>query len=316
MNASANRRLSAKAAPRGAPQGQRSGATRAAQSGTRQAAKSSRSKRALTGIRRRGVVIALSVTGVIAAMLVTGVIVAAPLGDAIGQAVNGALSVGAKNEVPDAPQSIVVPPQSAAVSQAGDTAGALPGLPGLADVAWATRISTETNISVRAIQAYAGVAIAKQTENPGCHLGWNTLAAIGSVESGNGTHGGSTVGVDGAVTPPIYGPALDGNGFNTVPDSDAGAIDADATGDRAVGPMQMIPQAWRNWGTDANADGKVDPQNIDDATLATANYLCHAGGDLSTDAGWKKAVAAYNDAGSYALKVSQAANRFAAATAT
>jgi membrane-bound lytic murein transglycosylase B len=248
-------------------------------------------------------------------MLVTGIFVAGPLGDALQRAVTNAVNAAGATQGQDAPQTVVVPPQSLAVSQPGGTPGALPGLPGLADVAWATRVATETNISLRAIQAYAGVAIAKQNENPGCHLGWNTLAAIGSVESGNGTHGGSSVGPDGLVSPPIFGPDLDGNGFNTVPDSDAGAIDGDATGDRAVGPMQLIPEAWRNWGTDGNADGVADPQNIDDATLATANYLCYAGGDLGTDTGWKKAVAAYNDAGSYALKVSQAANRFAAATA-
>ncbi|MEF2978908.1 lytic transglycosylase domain-containing protein [Subtercola sp. YIM 133946] len=293
------------------------GAGRSRRGASRGAGRSRRgaSRVARTGIRRRGWLIALSSAGVVAALLVTGVFVAAPLGDAIGQAVsvalNGAGGNGATGE--NGSNTVVLPPQSPAVAQPGDTPGALPGLAGLADVAWATQVAAETNVSLRAIQAYGGVALAKQTENPGCHLGWNTLAAIGSVESGNGTHADSSVGADGVVTPPIYGPALDGTGFALVPDSDGGAIDGDPTGDRAVGPMQLIPQAWRNWGTDANGDGVADPQNIDDATLATANYLCYAGGDLSTDAGWKKAVAAYNSATSYAVLVSQAANRFAAA---
>ncbi|GAA1001056.1 lytic murein transglycosylase [Subtercola frigoramans] len=240
-------------------------------------------------------------------LLVFGVAAAGPLGDAVRQAVTEA-QAGQGDR-----QTVVVPPASIAVAQLGSTPGALPGVAGRVDQAWATRVATDTNISLRAIQAYTGVAVAKQQEDPGCHLGWNTLAAIGSVESGNGTYADSSVGADGAVSPPIYGIALDGNGVTAIADTDGGSIDGDATFDRAVGPMQLIPEAWRNWGTDANGDGVADPQNIDDAVLATANYLCHAGGDLGTEAGWKKGVAAYNDATSYALKVSQAANRFAAA---
>ncbi|CAN5267905.1 lytic murein transglycosylase [soil metagenome] len=267
-----------------------------------------RAKRCGPGIRRRGWAIAVSVVAVAFAVMLVGVFVAGPLGDAVWQTVTG--SQGGT----DAAQTVVVPPVSIAVAQPGSTPGALPGVAGRADIAWATRVAAETNISLRAIQAYTGVAVAKQEENPGCHLGWNTLAAIGSVESGNGTYADSSVMADGVVSPHILGIALDGNGVTAIPDTDGGAIDGDAEFDRAVGPMQLIPEAWRNWGTDASGDGVADPQNIDDAVLATANYLCHAGGDLGTEAGWKKAVAAYNDATSYALKVSQAANRFAAAT--
>src|ERR1700712_2823314 len=287
-------------------------------SGRRRAAKRGRSRRAGTGIRNRVWAIVLASTGVVAAVVVTGVFVAAPLGDAIGQTVNSVLTAEGARSAQDDQQTVVVPTQSIVVSQPGDTPGALAGVAGQADVAWATSVAAETNISLRAIQAYTGVAVAKQIENPDCHVGWNTLAAIGAVESGSGTHAGSSVGADGVVSPPIYGPSLSGhgNGFATVADSDGGAIDGDASADRAVGPMQLIPQAWRNWGTDANGDGVADPQNIDDAVLATANYLCHAGGDLSTTAGWRRGVAAYNDATSYALKVSLAANRFAAAAAS
>ncbi|MCU1482282.1 MAG: murein transglycosylase [Subtercola sp.] len=275
--------------------------------------KRKRARRAETGIHRRVWGIVLASVGVAAAVAVTGVFVAAPLGDAIGQAVNSALNE--KGTSSQDAHTVVVPTQAPAVAQLGTTPGALPGLAGQADVAWTTQLAADTNISLRALQAYAGVAVAKQAENPGCHIGWNTLAAIGSVESGNGTHAGSAVGADGVVSPPIYGPSLtgNGNGFATVADSDGGAIDGDASADRAVGPMQFIPEAWRNWGTDASGDGVADPQNIDDATLATANYLCHAGGDLGTDAGWKKAIASYNSDPAYAVKVSQAANRFAAA---
>ncbi|RFA12651.1 hypothetical protein B7R21_09915 [Subtercola boreus] len=262
---------------------------------------------------RTTLVIAGASVGVLA-VLVAGVFAAGPLGDAIRQAVVSAEG----GTAPDAQTDVELPPLSTAVAALPDAAGAsgsLPGLAGNTDVAWATRMADATNVSVRAIQSYAGVALAKQAENPGCHLGWNTLAAVGSVESGNGTHGGSSIAADGQVSPPIYGIALDGVGVTNIPDSDGGAIDGDPSIDRAAGPMQLIPEAWRNWGTDGSGDGVADPQNFDDSVLATANYLCHAGGDLSTLAGWERAIAAYNDATPYALKVSSAAVTFAATAA-
>jgi membrane-bound lytic murein transglycosylase B len=50
-----------------------------------------------------------------------------------------------------------------------------------------------------------------------------------------------------------------------------------------------------------------DPQNIDDAAMATTNYLCRASTALDTEAGWRRAVAAYNSADSYLAKVARVA---------
>lgn len=163
--------------------------------------------------------------------------------------------------------------------------------------------------------AYAGAALLKAAATPACHLSWTTLAAIGDVESANGRHGGSTIGVDGTVTPPIYGVALNGGGVALIPDSDGGAIDGDAAADRAVGPMQLIPQTWRNWHADGNGDGLENPQNIDDAVLATTNYLCRASTALDTETGWRRAISAYNEAGSYLGKVATVATRYNAEAA-
>ena len=179
------------------------------------------------------------------------------------------------------------------------------GIATLVDAGWAARAAKATGIPERAVLAYAGAALAKAASMPACGLSWTTLAAIGEVESSNGQHGGSSIGADGTVTPPIFGVALNGDGVALIPDSDGGAIDGDATSDRAVGPMQLIPQTWRNWHTDGNGDGVEDPQNIDDAVMATTNYLCRASTALDTEKGWRAAIGAYNSTDAYLREVAR-----------
>ena len=187
-----------------------------------------------------------------------------------------------------------------------------PGFAGLVDPVWLAETTESTGIPALALSAYAGVALAKNEQMPACGLGWNTLAAIGWAESRHGTHGGSSVGPDGTVTPAIIGVALDGGSTEVITDTDGGALDGDTEHDRAVGPMQLIPQTWRNWHVDANADGVEDPQNIVDAAMATANYLCRASGDMTTETGWRAGVAAYNSAPAYIAKVAQQATAYGA----
>ena len=69
--------------------------------------------------------------------------------------------------------------------------------------------------------------------------------------------------------------------------------------DRAVGPMQFIPSTWMVVGVDGDADGRRDPQDIDDASLATAVYLCSGSDDLSSVAGQRRAVFRYNHSSEY-----------------
>ena len=184
------------------------------------------------------------------------------------------------------------------------------GVAGLVDPAWLAETAESTDIPARALAAYAGVAIWKAEQMPACGLSWNTLAAIGYAESRHGTHDGSAVSPDGTVAPPIFGIALVGGATANIPDSDEGAIDGDGQIDRAVGPMQLIPQTWRNWHADANGDGVEDPQNIDDATMASANYLCRASGDMATEAGWSAGIAAYNSDPAYAVIIAGAGSRY------
>ncbi|WP_290802697.1 lytic murein transglycosylase [Herbiconiux sp.] len=182
----------------------------------------------------------------------------------------------------------------------------------LADDAWLDRAAEATGIPRRALEAYAGTALAEAEVRPGCHIGWNTLAAIGWVESHHGTIFGGRIDDDGRTTEPIYGVPLDGGGFQQIPDTDRGTVDGDTEWDRAVGPMQIIPQTWAAWASDGNFDGLLDINQIDDATLSAAEYLCYSGGDLGTEAGWRAAITAYNESPAYLDEVLDYAGRYAA----
>ncbi len=91
-----------------------------------------------------------------------------------------------------------------------------------------------------------------------------------------------------------------------ITDTDGGALDRDTTYDRAVGPMQFIPQTWNRYKADANADGNSDPQNIYDAALASARYLCTATSSMATEEGRKTAFFAYNHDDEYTANVAAA----------
>jgi len=187
------------------------------------------------------------------------------------------------------------------------------GLAATVDALWLAQIGTATGIPERALAAYAGASLVLAAENPACNLGWTTLAGIGRIETIHGSHGGSVLGVDGYPNPAIRGPALNGGQFKGIPDSDGGRWDGDTEWDRAVGPMQFIPQTWDTWGADGNGDGVADPNQIDDAALAAGRYLCHSG-DLSSVNGWRAAIFSYNHDNAYVDSVADAANRYATAS--
>ncbi|MET4428655.1 lytic transglycosylase domain-containing protein [Mycolicibacterium sp. 624] len=177
---------------------------------------------------------------------------------------------------------------------------------------WAAERAPALGIPVKALEAYAYAARVAEVENPNCHLAWTTLAGIGWVESHHGTYRGSKVLPNGDVVPPIRGLLLDGTmGNMEIADTDGGRLDGDATLDRAMGPMQFIPETWRLYGVDANNDGVISPDNIDDAALSAAGYLCWRGKDLATPEGWMEALRAYNLSDQYARTVRDWATAYA-----
>jgi hypothetical protein len=169
------------------------------------------------------------------------------------------------------------------VQVAGSSGGQVPAAAGVPEVALA---------------AYRRAASLLALTQPGCRLPVELLAAIGKVESGHAR--GGVVDLAGTARPPILGPVLNGSGgFATIADSDGGLLDGDRVWDRAVGPMQIIPSTWARWASDGNSDAVADPENLFDAGLAAARYLCANGRDLSTDTGLRAGILSYNNSAAY-----------------
>jgi membrane-bound lytic murein transglycosylase B len=206
-------------------------------------------------------------------------------------------------KIPDA--AIEAP---ASVSSPGEIA---PGVPtGSADKVIAG--ASANGIPAAALSAYQRAAQVIDAADKTCHLDWTLIAAIGRVESNHGRYGGNALDGNGISRPGIYGIPLDGtNGTQKIRDTDAGQYDDDPTFDRAVGPMQFIPSTWSVIGVDGDGDGRRNPQDIDDASLATAVYLCSGKDDLSSRAGERSAVYRYNHSNAYVDLVLSIARAYA-----
>jgi len=160
--------------------------------------------------------------------------------------------------------------------------------------------ASASGIPAVALVAYQRAATVIDAADRSCHLPWQLVGAIGRVESDHGRVNGNVLTAKGVARPGIFGPALDGrHGTTLIKDTDAGQYDGDARYDRAVGPMQFIPSTWAIVGVDADNDGQRNPQDVYDAALASAVYLCSGQDDLSTDAGQRSAVFRYNHSQKY-----------------
>ncbi|MGH3494663.1 MAG: lytic transglycosylase domain-containing protein, partial [Sciscionella sp.] len=155
------------------------------------------------------------------------------------------------------------------------------------------------DVPLAALNAYHQAASSLAVSDPGCHLSWGILAAIGQVESDHGRYGGAVVLANGNTFPHILGPPLNGHGVARVPDTDNGRLDGDKVWDRAVGPMQFLPSTWAAVGVDGNGDGVADPNNIFDAALTAARYLCSGYPDMQIAAQARGAILSYNHSQAY-----------------
>lgn len=169
------------------------------------------------------------------------------------------------------------------------------------------------DLSVTALDAYLGAAELLAADNPSCRVEWWMIAGVARIESRHGAIGGRTLRADGRPSAPIYGIPLDGRpGVREILDTDDGRYDNDTVHDRAVGPLQFIPETWSRRGRDGNGDGRADPQNMYDAAYSTGRYLCALGGDLSDSSALRRAYFGYNTSSEYVDAVHGHALRYGA----
>jgi membrane-bound lytic murein transglycosylase B len=155
-------------------------------------------------------------------------------------------------------------------------------------------------IPMMALTAYRNAEKMMATADPNCGISWNLLAGIGRIESGH-ANGGATD-ARGTAVRPIYGPTLDGTlpGNEVVVQANSGGRVSYA---RAMGPMQFLPGTWARYASDGDGDGKADPQNLYDATLAAARYLCSGGLNLRDQSQVLSSILRYNNSMPYAQNV-------------
>jgi membrane-bound lytic murein transglycosylase B len=155
-------------------------------------------------------------------------------------------------------------------------------------------------IPMIALNAYQNAERMMASAYPACGISWNLLAGIGRIESMH-ANGGATD-ASGSAVRPIYGPALDG----TLPGNEVIELSRNpsrVTYARAMGPMQFLPGTWSRYASDGNGDGKADVQNVFDASLAAARYLCSGGLNLRDQSQVMTAILRYNNSVAYAQNV-------------
>ena len=185
-----------------------------------------------------------------------------------------------------------VPPADAAVARAQAVLSARRALLNLVEDA---ATAPGTDIPAMVLDAYQrAAATARQA---GCQLAWWGLAAVGRVESDHGRLQHARLTATGDLVPHIRGVPLDGSqDTQRISDPNGAAVQAE-------GPMQFIPSTWAAVGRDGNADGKADVDNIYDASLGAAAYLCRASAELLGTDGLTIAYRSYNRSDAYVAEV-------------
>ena len=163
---------------------------------------------------------------------------------------------------------------------------------------------TLEDIPPRALEAYQRAAAVINTADHRCHLEWQLLAALGKVLSDHGRTDGSELDDKGVVRPAVLGTRLTGrHGTQRVADTDAGVFDKDSRFDRAVGPLQLLPEVWSVVGVDGDSDGRRNPQDVDDAALGAAVFLCAGPGDLRNAAQRRSEIQRFHSGADYVKSV-------------
>jgi hypothetical protein len=163
---------------------------------------------------------------------------------------------------------------------------------------------TLADIPTAALAAYQRAAAVINLADTRCHLDWELVAALGKVLTDHGREGGSELDDEGVSRPAVLGQRLSGrHGTTRVSDTDAGLFDRDTRFDRAVGPLLLLPAVWSVVNVDADADGRRNPQDVDDAALSAAVLLCAGPGDFRNASHVRSEIRRYHSGAGYTKSV-------------
>jgi len=155
-------------------------------------------------------------------------------------------------------------------------------------------LSVEPTAGVRippmTLSAYRKAEQTMAAAAPGCGVSWNLLAGIGRIEAPPARSGNDARGTN------IR--RMDAPARNVSTRGNAGGRPV-----QAMGPMKLLPGTWSRFASDGDGDGKSDPQNLFDAALTTARYLCSGGLNLRNETQAVTAVLRFNNSMAYAQNV-------------
>jgi hypothetical protein len=134
---------------------------------------------------------------------------------------------------------------------------------------------------------------------------------VAEVESDHGRAGGNRVTDEGVSRPGVFGKPLNGRGRRPrMRDTDAGSLDGNSRWDAPTGPMGLLPSTWSVVAVDSDGDGKRNLQDVDDAALGVAVFVCNGGRDLSVRAELRAALRSLNPTPGYARLVMSLARSY------
>lgn len=192
-----------------------------------------------------------------------------------------AAALGGHSPATDATSPTAAYGNATVVEQAPSTEPAVPAptaTPATHAAAPKLRADKVGAVPASAFVAYVRAQDTASVVDPTCRLPWTFLAAVGRIESDHGRAGGGSLTSTGVEQPAIR------------------------EGSR-VGPMRLPLSLWAEQARDGDGDGKLNPQDVDDAALTAGLTLCESGDDLSSFEGMFRAAMRLRDSSAYATQV-------------
>ena len=238
----------------------------------------------------------VSVAGVLAVLAVAMIVGLRPapgVAVALRTSVQGAAPVATASEAPVSGALLAPYAARQMIASRGDVAYGLVG-----------GALTVADIPTPALAAYQRATTVINSADDRCHLDWELVAALGKVLTDHGRAHGSELDAEGVARPAVVGQRLTGrHGTPRVADTDAGLLDNDSKLDRAVGPMLLLPAVWSVVSVDADSDGRRNPQDVEDAALGAAVFLCAGPGDFRNASHVRSEVRRYHSGAGYIRSV-------------